>query len=592
MIASDILDRPIPGTAYQRASWPYELIRWLFTIILRVFYSEVVVENEELLPANGVPTILVANHSNSLVDPALLISHVKKRTLLRLTAKDTHFRQRTLSSWLIEKAGALPIQRQKDHLGSEIATGNAKTFQRLVESLTQGDCLALFPEGISRHHPKLAPFKTGVARIASAALTANADDPHFRLYIAPCAITYLHRFRFRSNVCVSFGAPVILSVATHPELIDTPEKPLQFEAVRRLTQEIEGELRSGTLDAPSWQILRASHTARRLYAPLDATAISIGDYIRLTQIWCDYLSNATRPTPLSRKLKHQKRPSLSRSNTANTGMTEEDIELTEEEAQDGIEVADVQRLVARLERYQDQLGRLGLKDHRISSHAFLPLWRLLLRLSIRATITGALGLLCLTVLPLWAPIFYFTKRAEIVYRNKTLWDSLDELGQAKALSGLASGAATWALVCLLTWPLLPFTFWLVPLFMWWSLGWVEAFVASARSTLSIAKLIELRLTKPHVLLRLHAERSRLAEDVMQIAVTKLGLPPSHDELFPDAALTNGHAASQGGKVRGRRRRALAKRLRWIHRRKDWNETLRLWDVVDYEQDELERLPTD
>lgn len=67
--------------------------------------------------------------------------------MLRLTAKDTHFRQRTLASFLIENSGAIPLMRQKDHLdlGKKVAGENVKTFSKLIEGLQHGACVCLFP---------------------------------------------------------------------------------------------------------------------------------------------------------------------------------------------------------------------------------------------------------------------------------------------------------------------------------------------------------------------------------------------------------------------------------------------------------------
>jgi glycerol-3-phosphate O-acyltransferase/dihydroxyacetone phosphate acyltransferase len=39
---------------------------------------------------------------------------VKRRNMLHLTAKSTQFGKKTLTSWLIESAGTVPIQRRKD----------------------------------------------------------------------------------------------------------------------------------------------------------------------------------------------------------------------------------------------------------------------------------------------------------------------------------------------------------------------------------------------------------------------------------------------------------------------------------------------
>ena len=80
---------------------------------------------------------------------------------------------------------------------------NTASFQTLIEvspdvshtdyqALEMGDAITLFPEGISRYHPEVAPLKTGVARITSDVLTRNKDDPSFELTIVTCSVTYLY----------------------------------------------------------------------------------------------------------------------------------------------------------------------------------------------------------------------------------------------------------------------------------------------------------------------------------------------------------------------------------------------------------------
>lgn len=87
----------LPGS---RPTLAYILIRWLFRFVLGVFYSNVVVEGEEHITRDGMPTwetslflslpgrqglswrdrwenrMLCANHSNSLTDALLLVTSV------------------------------------------------------------------------------------------------------------------------------------------------------------------------------------------------------------------------------------------------------------------------------------------------------------------------------------------------------------------------------------------------------------------------------------------------------------------------------------------------------------------------------------
>ncbi|GAA5871807.1 hypothetical protein JCM1840_004004 [Sporobolomyces johnsonii] len=290
----------------------YILIRWLFRFVLGVFYSSVVVEGEDNIPPDGVPCMLCANHSNSLTDALLLVTTVppSRRSLLRLTAKDTQFGRGTFSSWLIEKAGTLPIKRPKDHLGQKV--DNSIVFEKLIQALEdQGDMICMFPEGLSRYHPEIAPLKQGVARLVSDTLTRaqQRGDPEFRLAVQTVSCTYMHRGNFRSDVLVTFHPPIYVSAATHPDLVAPPrldvppgvavpppstdvseEKRTPHElAIRALTSSIGTSIRSGILDAPSWAFLRLANTCRRLYAPL-GTRLSLGDHVRLTQRFVDALA--------------------------------------------------------------------------------------------------------------------------------------------------------------------------------------------------------------------------------------------------------------------------------------------------------------
>ncbi|GAA5918945.1 hypothetical protein JCM5296_005790 [Sporobolomyces johnsonii] len=312
---------PPPAASLKGSPAPlaYILIRWLFRFVLGVFYSSVVVEGEDNIPPDGVPCMLCANHSNSLTDALLLVTTVppSRRSLLRLTAKDTQFGRGTFSSWLIEKAGTLPIKRPKDHLGQKV--DNSIVFEKLIQALEdQGDMICMFPEGLSRYHPEIAPLKQGVARLVSDTLTRAQlrGDPEFRLAVQTVSCTYMHRGNFRSDVLVTFHPPIYVSAATHPDLVappprrrrsslavppaaavpppptDVPEEekwtPHEL-AIRALTSSIGTSIRSGILDAPSWAFLRLANTCRRLYAPL-GTRLSLGDHVRLTQRFVDALA--------------------------------------------------------------------------------------------------------------------------------------------------------------------------------------------------------------------------------------------------------------------------------------------------------------
>jgi glycerol-3-phosphate O-acyltransferase/dihydroxyacetone phosphate acyltransferase len=96
------------------------------------------------------------------------------------------------------------------------------------------------------------------------------------------SINYLHREKFRSDVVVTFHAPIVLTSQQDKKLFSSnPEE--KNEAIRKLTALLENTVRSTLLDAQDWQTVRIGHTARRLYGGDLGTRISLGQYVRLTR---------------------------------------------------------------------------------------------------------------------------------------------------------------------------------------------------------------------------------------------------------------------------------------------------------------------
>lgn len=52
----------------------YRLIRLLFRFVLTLFYGHIIVENLDNLSSDGQPTLLLANHSNSLTDALIVMA--------------------------------------------------------------------------------------------------------------------------------------------------------------------------------------------------------------------------------------------------------------------------------------------------------------------------------------------------------------------------------------------------------------------------------------------------------------------------------------------------------------------------------------
>jgi hypothetical protein len=70
-------------------------------------------------------------------------TRIQRRNLLRLTAKSTQFGKKTFTSWLIESAGTLPLQRRKDTVDGQ--ADNSNVIRHLLEVIMRIRILAHFP---------------------------------------------------------------------------------------------------------------------------------------------------------------------------------------------------------------------------------------------------------------------------------------------------------------------------------------------------------------------------------------------------------------------------------------------------------------
>ncbi|KAF8586687.1 hypothetical protein K439DRAFT_1340225 [Ramaria rubella] len=507
----------------------YILIRLLFKFVLKVFYGTIVVENEEYLPKKGESCIFCANHTNSLTDAL--------SDYLRMTAKATQFGKGTFSSWLIESSGALPLKRRMDYNDpSEI--DNSDVMNTLYEALEEGYAVCLFPEGMSRYRPALSPLKTGVARIISEVLTRRQNDPDFEITLLTCSITYMHRQHFRSDVLITFNPPVTFRPQECPTLL----APVDFRAIRSLTDFMADQISAGTLDAPSWDVISTAKTAARIYAPL-GTNMTLGDHVRVVRAFVEGFKKTGKGWNQSR----------------------ERTKMQPDETRKRDEVVDL--LTMDLKDYHSELLRLGIKDDRIRVG---PLARrvLIARVAARAFWLAVLFIISLPGLALWTPVFATTrwsvKRLKKTGPPEDVWD---EIAQHKLLVGLLSGTCVWLSCVLLTLPFAAITVFFVPCLMWMSLRFLEDAVSAFRALTALTSLLYIG---KETLLQLSLRRQELHDRIMTLAVDTLELPSDPENYFRD----------RGGREKGRVRGGWESNTSYFsikrRRKRDWNEILRIW----------------
>ena len=196
------------------------------------------------------PVLLVANHPNTVLDPAVIQGTATRP--VRFLAKSTLFERHVLSP-VVRRSGAIPVYRRIDP-GVDTSR-NAETFAAVERALADGDAICLFPEGISHVSGRLEPLRTGAARMALAGAAAGR-----RVAIVPVGLNFDRLPMFRSRVTAMYGRPFDAG-----DLADTfREDPL--EATRVLTDRIAARLRRVMIEADPRSDLPLVDRVDRLYA--------------------------------------------------------------------------------------------------------------------------------------------------------------------------------------------------------------------------------------------------------------------------------------------------------------------------------------
>jgi 1-acyl-sn-glycerol-3-phosphate acyltransferase len=247
----------------------------LIQLITNTFFRRIDVVGEEHVPAKG-PIIFAGNHPNALMDGWLLMARCG-RWPLHFMANAKLWKYRLLGR-MLNVSGAVPVFRHEEHDGD---VDNSKAFDKLYDVIERGDCMGIFPEGVSHTESQLTKLKTGAARIA----LSVAERGKAKVTIIPCGLNYIHRHRFRSQVLIEFGEPIVVD----GDWIDDFRRD-ERATVHKLTDYLADALAAVTLNAPDWSTLRFVQAARRLYKPAAAT-LAPSEYVELNRRFVEAYMN-------------------------------------------------------------------------------------------------------------------------------------------------------------------------------------------------------------------------------------------------------------------------------------------------------------
>lgn len=245
--------------------WLYRAMPLISELATRSYYRVSVAGAR--LPASG-PVLLVANHNNSLVDPALVAAMAGRN--VRFLAKAPLFTH-PLIGWLIRGVGSVPVYRQQDD--PALVAQNLDSFRDVHRVLAGGDVVGIFPEGISHSASRLAPLKTGAARIAIGAATQLGSD----FPIVAMGLVFRDRDVFRSEAHVIIGD----AFRWDDLLGDLTNR----SAVRELTERIERAMRRVSINLEAWEdepLVRTAEEVWRAEFGAEETPAAEVERIRIT----------------------------------------------------------------------------------------------------------------------------------------------------------------------------------------------------------------------------------------------------------------------------------------------------------------------
>jgi 1-acyl-sn-glycerol-3-phosphate acyltransferase len=251
----------------------YALVRFIARVALDWFYGGMELVGAERLVASG-PLLIAVNHPNQLID-ALVVLRVSPRRV-RLTGKATLFAS-PIMRLLLRWYGVVPLRRARDEAAAPDApldpARNLEAFRAIVDTLERRRAVLIFPEGRSHHEPKLAPLRTGIARIA---LQACEERGITGLRIQPIGLVFEAKWAPRTRILVNVGEALDVD-----QWCSSPQP--RPDAVDRLTAAVEARLRDLTLNFASAEEAERTITVARVLHGVFTGASALGERLPLLE---------------------------------------------------------------------------------------------------------------------------------------------------------------------------------------------------------------------------------------------------------------------------------------------------------------------
>lgn len=203
--------------------------------------------------ATGAELIL-SSHAGGLAD-VLLVIHASAR-FPRFLARDVIWRV-PLGAWVMTAVGGIPVHRRQDHHGQ---ADNDGMFDAAFVALGEGDVAAIYPEGESVPEPRLAPLRTGAARIALGGLARGTD-----VTISPMGLHFFDVSVLRARAMVDCGEPFTIGSVVEHLGLPGPVSENNRELVHAVTDVFAERLGAVSNHYDNWEELRLLEVAATSY---------------------------------------------------------------------------------------------------------------------------------------------------------------------------------------------------------------------------------------------------------------------------------------------------------------------------------------
>ncbi|KAG5519760.1 hypothetical protein PMAC_000033 [Pneumocystis sp. 'macacae'] len=212
-----------------------------------------------------------------MIIDAIILAAVFPRPV-HFWAKNSIFKMSSIVAKILYNMGIIPVDRETKN--------NNTLFEITFNALEKLEALAIYPEGTSHTSPHLLDLKDGVSWVAFQ-YKYNIFDHNVErekmpnklnnLVLLPVGITYLEKFKYRSNVIVtSYGVPINIC-SYEDNFLEDPKS-----SVKNLTNLIKERLYEITINATNWNVLKISELSRSILFGENKN-INAKDYILITQ---------------------------------------------------------------------------------------------------------------------------------------------------------------------------------------------------------------------------------------------------------------------------------------------------------------------